>query len=142
MTSYQLQLVLPVFAIVFLTLSILFTLGIRRYAAAKKHQLDPSYYKLYRGDGEPDELHQMARNVSNLFEVPVLFYLAIVLCLVLKTESMILVYAAWIFVVLRFVHSYIHCTSNKVIHRFKVYVLSCLALVILWITLLTEILAR
>lgn len=142
MTSYQLQLVLPLFAMAFLTLSLLFVLGFKRYMAAKKHLVDPSYYKLYRGDGEPDEIHKIARNVSNLFEVPILFYVAVVLALLLKAESALLIYSAWLFAALRFLHSFIHCNSNKVINRFKVYALSCFVLLIFWITLLIEILMR
>ena len=39
---------------------------------------------------------------------------------------------AWIFVALRVVHSAIHCSYNKVMHRFYAYLLGGLALWALW----------
>jgi hypothetical protein len=39
---------------------------------------------------------------------------------------------AWLYVALRYVHSFIHLTYNRVIHRFAVYVLSTVILFMLW----------
>jgi hypothetical protein len=38
------------------------------------------------------------------------------------------VIAAWLFVALRILHSYVHCTSNRVMLRFQLYVAASLAL--------------
>jgi len=45
------------------------------------------------------------------------------------------VIGAWIYVALRCVHSFIHLTYNRVIHRFVVYALSAVVLFVLWGTL-------
>lgn len=71
-------------------------------------------------------------NFSNLFEVPVLFY---VLCILAFTTQMVtpfLLGGAWAFVALRGLHSLIHCTYNHVMHRFAAYLLSSLILFALW----------
>lgn len=71
-------------------------------------------------------------NFSNLFEVPVLFY---VLCILAFTTQMVtpfLLGGAWAFVALRGLHSLIHCTYNQVMHRFVAYLLSTLILFVMW----------
>ena len=73
-----------------------------------------------------------AENFSNLFEVPVLFYVLCTLVFVSQAVTPLLLGGAWAFVTLRVVHSLIHCTYNRVIHRFTVYVLSTLILFAMW----------
>lgn len=71
-------------------------------------------------------------NFRNLFELPVLFY---VLCLALAVTglgSAAFAAAAWVYVILRAIHSYIHITYNRVIHRFYAYAASSLWLFALW----------
>ena len=71
-------------------------------------------------------------NFSNLFEVPVLFY---VLCILVFTTQLVtpfLLGGAWAFVALRGLHSLIHCTYNQVMHRFVAYLLSTLILFAMW----------
>jgi hypothetical protein len=135
MNDYQLLLVLPLFAMALLTFIILFTLGSKRFQAAKSRTMDLSYYKLYQGDSEPAAIRKIARNLENLFEMPVLFYLAIILSIILKLESLTLVFIAWGYVFLRYLHSYIHCTSNRVTLRFKVFLASSVLLLGYWIVL-------
>ena len=76
----------------------------------------------------PEQISYASDNLKNLFEFPVLFY---ALCLYLyvsgSVDTMYLV-AAWWFFGFRVVHSYIHCTSNVVPHRFGTYMLAAFAL--------------
>jgi hypothetical protein len=76
-----------------------------------------------------------ADNFRNLFELPVLFFLAVVLALVLLIQDDLLVQLAWAFVALRAVHSLIHCTYNRVLHRFVAYAASSLVLLLMWVRL-------
>ena len=76
-----------------------------------------------------------ADNFGNLFETPVLFYTAILLALTLLLQDPVIVALAWMYVILRAVHSLIHTTYNTVMHRFYAYILSCLALFALWVRL-------
>ena len=80
-----------------------------------------------------------ANNLMNLLEMPVLFYLAVVLSLVLLIQDQVLVILSWAYVGLRYLHSFIHCTYNKVMHRFQVYFVSCIVLLFIWIRLATYI---
>lgn len=76
---------------------------------------------------------QAADNFKNLFEVPVLFYALCGVALGVSHVPLWLVYGAWLFVVLRVVHSFIHCTYNKVMHRFPVFMLGFGVVVALWV---------
>lgn len=81
-----------------------------------------------------------SNNLKNLFEMPVLFYAAVLLSLVLMIQDTLLVWLSWGFVAFRAAHSFIHCSYNDVNHRFAVYAISCLLLLLLWIRLATYIL--
>ena len=76
-----------------------------------------------------------SNNLKNLFELPILFYTAVLLSLLLMIQDPLLVWLAWGFVILRVVHSAIHCTYNNVSHRFLAYALSSLFLLFIWIRL-------
>jgi hypothetical protein len=76
-----------------------------------------------------------ADNYSNLFELPVLFYTAILLTLILMVQDSILVILAWAFVISRYLHSFIHVTYNKVMHRFSVFLFSSFLLLAFWVRL-------
>ena len=76
-----------------------------------------------------------ADNFRNLFEMPVLFYLAVLLSLVLLIQDELLADLAWGFVLLRALHSLIHCTYNRVVHRFTAYLASTLFLALMWLRL-------
>jgi hypothetical protein len=83
-----------------------------------------------------------ADNLQNLFEMPVLFYTAILLSLILMLQDAVLVQLAWAYVILRVVHSLIHCSYNRVIHRFAAYLASCLVLLLMWARLAQYILTH
>ncbi|OGI40005.1 MAG: hypothetical protein A2140_02695 [Candidatus Muproteobacteria bacterium RBG_16_62_13] len=71
-------------------------------------------------------------NFSNLFELPVLLYVAAVLLHVTDRVDGIYLALAWAFIALRYVHSAIHVTYNRVMHRFAIYVLGALPLWAMW----------
>jgi hypothetical protein len=75
---------------------------------------------------------QAADNFRNLFEVPVLFYALCATSLALNHVPMWLPFAAWAFVLLRYAHSIIQCTYNKVMHRFVVFITGFALLVATW----------
>jgi hypothetical protein len=79
-------------------------------------------------------------NFRNLFELPVLFYLAVVVIALSGTASRSALALAWLFVALRVVHSVIHCSYNRVMHRFPVHFSSTLVLWGLWAVIAVELL--
>jgi hypothetical protein len=71
-------------------------------------------------------------NLINLFEIPVLFYVLVTLLYVTGASDIGYLAGAWTFVLLRALHSLIHTSYNRVMHRFPVYVLSTLVLWGMW----------
>ena len=78
-------------------------------------------------------------NLINLFELPVLFYAGTILLYVTGHSDGIYLALAWAFVLLRAVHSFIHCTYNRVIHRLSIYLLSSVVLWTMWIRLALQV---
>lgn len=76
-----------------------------------------------------------ADNFRNLFELPVLFYLGLVVAAQADLAGPAVLALAWIFVALRVLHSWIQCTYNKVMHRFHAYAAGGFVLWTLWATL-------
>ena len=130
----------PVFAMAGLTLFVVFRMGVHRYAAVSSGEIDVRFFRLYKEYDEPDDLRVMSRHVVNLYEAPVLFYTISIIAYATETVSILIVSLAWAYVALRYVHSYIHLTSNRVIHRFRVFLTSLLVLLALWIAVLVNLL--
>lgn len=63
-------------------------------------------------------------NLKNLFEIPVLFYALVLYLYAAAQVDVAYVYAAWIFVGFRALHSLVHCTINIVMLRFLLYLVS------------------
>src|SRR3546814_21115381 len=60
-----------------------------------------------------------ADNFRNLFELPVLFYLALTVAAVSGLVTPTTLVLAWLFVLLRVAHSAIQCSYNKVMPPFQ-----------------------
>lgn len=76
-----------------------------------------------------------ADNYRNLFEAPVLFYLALVVAALGGLATPLVLGLAWAYVACRVLHSWIHCTYNRVKHRFYAFAASTLVLCALWVVL-------
>ena len=117
----------PVLAQVFLTLAIFIVLGARKARAVKAGQVNRQQAAL---DSRvwPEDVVKVSNNIANQFEVPVLFY---VLCLVLyniNAAGTVAVVLAWLFVVSRYAHAYVHLGSNYVPVRMRLFMVGCVVL--------------
>ena len=109
-----------------------------RFASVKKGDVSARYYKLMQGDKIPEIVTKTSRCFNNQFEVPVLFYVACTLYVSLGIESLVGVIFAWLFVIFRSIHAYIHLTYNHVLHRMSVFCLACTSVIILWVNLVVH----
>lgn len=124
----------PLLAMVLLTITVYLTLLRARFRAFNNKQVRAGYFKALQGDA-PDDLVAAGRNVMNLFELPVLFYAAVLTAYVTQTVDIILLTIAWAFVAGRCVHSYIHMGRNHVQHRMNAFLVSSAAVVVMWLVL-------
>lgn len=83
-----------------------------------------------------------ADNFKNLFELPVLFYVAVLLVFTAGIYSTSHLLLAWVYVAARYTHSYIHCTSNVVMIRFYAFLASCSALSAMWLMIAYQLLTQ
>nr|WP_314260674.1 MAPEG family protein [uncultured Devosia sp.] len=82
----------------------------------------------------------LSNNFDNQFQLPVLFYVACLLSLIVGGTGWAEVLLAALFVVLRYIHAAIHVTRNSVLHRFGVYFAGLVVLALLWLWLVLRIL--
>jgi hypothetical protein len=124
---------LPVIAMVGLTFAVWFFMYVTRFNEMGRKNIDPQALDTHaRALALLTESSGPASNLRNLFELPMLFYLAVVLTLVLLIQDSWLIALSWAYVLLRAAHSFIHCTYNKVVHRFTAYAASCVVLFLMW----------
>jgi len=81
----------------------------------------------------PGRVQQVSNSFQNQFEVPVLFYLVVVLAIQTGRIGPLLVGLAWGFVVLRLVHAAIHVTTNKLRPRFMAFLGATVVLAAMWL---------
>lgn len=134
------QILYPLFAMFGLVAFVLLRLRSQRFAAVGSKQVDASFYKAYPEGVEPESLRVVSRHFSNLFEMPVLFYVVALMIYVTQQTNAFLVACAWLYVIVRCVHSYIHLGRNDLIPRFVAYFASAFVLALMWATLLVQLL--
>ncbi|HSC67110.1 MAG TPA: MAPEG family protein [Cellvibrio sp.] len=121
----------PMFAMVIVTFAVATYLFRLRVKAVKAGEVRLSQLRLNTGE-IPDAINQAARNYTNLFEVPMLFYTAGAIAIALGIQVPSMVITAWVFVLARCAHSWIHLTSNNVIHRVRAYMLGNVCVLVIW----------
>jgi len=131
----SMDVVWPAFALFALTMLQVARLARLRFAAARSGRVDPRYYKVFKGEGEPPELAAVTRNVINLYEMPTLFYAGTAIALAAGQSGAALVALGWAYVASRVAHSVIHVTHNKVLWRFRVFFVSWVLLIAYWAVL-------
>ena len=126
---------LPALAMVTLTIVVWLRMYATRIGEMKRERIHPQSVATSAQMAARLSDTRAADNFRNLFELPVLFYLALVVAAMTAQSGTAVLALAWTFVALRVLHSWIHCTYNKVMHRFKAYVAGGMVLWLLWIVL-------
>ncbi len=128
---------IPMLLMMVLTMVVWVVMGRRRVAwvRAEKGAIGKLRTRAQAGD-TPTKVRQAADNFQNQFELPVLFYVLTFYIAWENEISWLDLWLAYFFVASRYVHSYIHCSYNNVIHRFWAYTAGALAL---WLMLLMTI---
>ena len=129
------QILYPIFALFVLVQIVLLRMRSMRFAAVRANQVPLGYYKTFQGAEEPQPLRAVARNFANLFELPVLFCVGALMAYVTAEVNVWLVGLAWLYVALRYAHTFVHLTSNPVMVRFSIYFASNVVLLAMWILL-------
>lgn len=124
----------PFFSMMLLTLVVWVYMYARRIPFIQRSRLTPEQLTpLEFARLSPPAVANPSDNLKNLFELPVIFYTAVLYLYVAQQVDGLYVAAAWIFVAFRILHSAVHCTVNIVMLRFSLY---CVAALALWFMVL------
>ena len=82
-----------------------------------------------------------ANNLANLFEMPVLYFALVPLLLVTRSADVFEVGLAWLFVIARVTHSYLHVVVRHVRIRFLTHVVGNAILSAMWLGFFIDMIA-
>src|SRR3984957_6331780 len=129
----KLDILYPLLALAAWTFLVLLLIPFVRVRSVRRREVGPNDFKYGGAPAAPPRVSTPNRTYMNLLELPMLFYVVCLVLYVTAGGSSLPVAVAWAYVGLRIVHSLIHLTYNRVIHRLSVFALSNAALVSLWV---------
>lgn len=122
---------------VFLTMAILVLMGRERVPRVMSGEIPMASVAVDR-DAYPLKARLLSNNFDNQFQLPVLFYVGALLAFNIS-PGWLEVTLAWVFVVTRYVHAYIHVTHNRVTQRFAAYSAGLAVLAVFWLWLVVRL---
>jgi hypothetical protein len=121
----------PMVAHVLLVCIVYCLLGWRRRIAVVSGTVRADRFKTR--SSEPEVSASVAANLMNQFELPVLFHVACLAFFATNGVSYVAVALAWLFVLARYVHAFIHVGSNNLRLRSPAFAAGFAILVLMWI---------
>jgi hypothetical protein len=120
-------------ALAALTFIVLSFVPFHRFRAAFAGQVTSADFRYGESDRVPGPVSIPNRNYMNLLELPMLFYIVAILFFVTSQVDIPALVIAWLYVVLRALHSLVHLTYNNVMHRLAMFASSNFVLLALWV---------
>ena len=130
---------LPLFVQVLLTFVLGFWAAAVRIGAVRRGEARPRDIAL-REPNWPPRVLQVVYAFQNQLELPLLFYVLTILAWNTRHADLIFVLLAWVFVVLRLMHAYVHVTSNNLRWRASFFIASAIVLAVMWAIFILRIL--
>jgi hypothetical protein len=130
---------LPLFVEVTLTFVLLLWAGFLRVDALRSGAVAHRSIAL-RELNWPPRTTQVANAFQNQLELPVLFYVLVILAWITRHADILFVTMSWLFVVFRLLHAYIHVTSNNLRQRGPVFGIGAVVLMLMWVIFMVRIL--
>lgn len=132
----------PLFALAAWTFCMILLVAFRRVRATLRNEARIGQFTVGEPGSLPVSVLLANRNYMNLLEMPVLFYVIGVMAFSASVQTPWLVQLAWTYVVLRVLHSMVHVTYNRVMHRFALFAASNVVLVCMWLLAARALLGR
>jgi hypothetical protein len=130
---------LPLFVQVGLTFFLLIWLAFLRTGSLRRGEVQPSEIAL-RERAWPARTAQVENSFVNQLELPLLFYVLVILALITRKADLLFVVMSWMFVATRLVHAYIHTGPNVVQIRGPAFAAGAVILLVMWIIFALRIL--
>ncbi len=122
----------PLFVQVALTFALLVWTGRSRLAALRTGAVRIGDVALGQRVWPP-RVQQVSNAYHNQLEIPVLFYVLVILAILTRKADLAFVVLSWAFVASRLVHALVHTTSNRLQHRFMAFLVGVAILALMWI---------
>jgi hypothetical protein len=128
---------LPLLVQVALTFVLLFWLQVARRNAVTRGEIK------FAGAGImwPQRVSRLDQAYTSQTELPVLFYLLVVLALMARRADYLFVALAWVFVAFRFVHAYCILFEDGPARRFFAFLIGAVVLAALWVLFVIALVA-
>jgi hypothetical protein len=123
---------LPILALVLLTAIVWVLLYLTRTREMRARRIHPQAVATRTQGAAALQDTAASDNFMNLFEMPVLFYVLTILLYATDMTDRSHLVLAWVYVALRYAHTFVHVTYNRVMHRFLAYLLSGVVLWVMW----------
>lgn len=130
---------LPLFVQVGLTFVLMLWMSFVRTSSITRGQIKMRDIAL----GQPawtEPATKVSNAFRNQFELPVLFYVLVVLAIIARKADFLFVVMSWIFVISRIFHAAIHTSSNNVPQRFYAFAVGAIVLLVMWIIFAVRVL--
>ena len=122
---------LPLFVQVGLTFVLMFLMGQARLGALR--QGDVGMRDIALGQKAwPARAQQISNAYHNQFEMPVLFYVIVILAMATRKADLLFVALSWLFVLSRLAHAFVHGTTNNLRIRFGLFTIGAILLLVMW----------
>jgi hypothetical protein len=131
---------LPLFVQVLLTFGLWFWMAWHRTRAIRTRTVHMRDIAL-REPNWPSQVLQVGNAAHNQLELPMLFYVLTILSIITRHADLIFVVLAWVFVLSRLAHAYVHTTSNDIRQRGPLFGIGLLVLLIMWVIFIVRILS-
>lgn len=130
---------LPAFVEVLLTFGLYFWMAYYRVTLVRGGTVRAGDVAL-REPNWPPHVLKVTNAAHNQLEIPMLFYVLTTLAIVTHHADFVFVVLAWVFVLSRLVHAYVHTTSNVVHRRGPLFGVGLIVLFVMWLIFIVRIL--
>ena len=129
----------PLFVQVLLTFVVGFWLASLSSSALRRGEVKHADIAL-RQSNWPARTMQVRNSYQNQLELPLLFYVLTILAIITRHADLLFVIMAWVFVLSRLVHAYIHVSSNNLSQRGFWFGIGAFTLALMWLIFIVRIL--
>lgn len=127
----------PMMAHVLLVYIVYVVVSQKRIAAVRAGKARTSQFR--DNVNEPSESLWARNNLANQFELPTLFHVVCLILFLTGGVTLLTLILAWLFVAARYIHSWVHITTNRIRHRRPIFLLGYMILGAMWLVFAAQL---
>lgn len=131
--------IITIFILHLLVVATLLRMLKMKIKAVKNKEVSTKDFVLTKDSKMNDDILNVSNHLRNLFQIPLLFQILILVYLSLGKVTLFVSILALIFVITRIVHSYVHLMTQNVRARFRSFIAGNITVVILWVNLFVNL---